>query len=169
MDSSNRMIGSGISINESQIELSPNRLEAKRQSSRTNMMTPGSGGGSQRSIQTCRLEEMHRPKIDKEAFQRMHNKLGSETHAKNTQRESSERGSVNIDTGRSGEGAKCSICMENDANAVVMECGHGGICFECALVILDSTAVCHFCREVLLLLDIYIYICIYIYIYTIPL
>lgn len=40
----------------------------------------------------------------------------------------------------------CNICIENESNAVVMECGHGGICYECSLGVWKATGVCHMCR-----------------------
>jgi len=49
------------------------------------------------------------------------------------------------------EKASCCICFENLANAVIMRCGHGGICYECGKGILASNMrQCHLCREPLL-------------------
>ena len=46
------------------------------------------------------------------------------------------------------EASMCCICYENPANAVVMQCGHGGICSECGLGILSSNfRLCHLCRQ----------------------
>lgn len=42
---------------------------------------------------------------------------------------------------------KCLICMENDSNAVYMDCGHGGICYLCALKIQSNSGDCHICRS----------------------
>ena len=55
----------------------------------------------------------------------------------------------------------CTICYDNNANAVLMKCGHGAICFDCALRLTNTSTTCHICRNVY----IYIYINIYIYIY----
>ena len=45
----------------------------------------------------------------------------------------------------------CCICFDNLANAVIMNCGHGGICYDCGKSILESNLrVCHLCREPLL-------------------
>ena len=41
---------------------------------------------------------------------------------------------------------KCSICCEHEANAVLMDCGHGGICINCANALLRHGAACHMCR-----------------------
>jgi hypothetical protein len=41
---------------------------------------------------------------------------------------------------------KCEICFENECDAVLMECGHGGICMHCAEVLLNSKGRCYMCR-----------------------
>ena len=45
----------------------------------------------------------------------------------------------------------CVICLENDSNAVVLNCGHGGICHDCGKRLLHKAQadqrVCHLCRE----------------------
>ena len=49
------------------------------------------------------------------------------------------------------ETTSCIICFEKLANAVIMNCGHGGICYDCGKSILESSLqVCHLCREPLL-------------------
>lgn len=49
------------------------------------------------------------------------------------------------------EKASCCICFSNLANAVIMNCGHGGICYDCGKSILQSNVcLCHLCREPLL-------------------
>ena len=40
----------------------------------------------------------------------------------------------------------CVTCCENQCNAVIMECGHGGLCYDCALELWKSTGMCHMCR-----------------------
>jgi hypothetical protein len=40
----------------------------------------------------------------------------------------------------------CEMCCEKLCNAVVMECGHGGICYECSLEMWKSVGHCHLCR-----------------------
>ena len=45
----------------------------------------------------------------------------------------------------------CCICLDALANSVIMNCGHGGICYDCGKSILESDLrVCHLCREPLL-------------------
>ena len=41
---------------------------------------------------------------------------------------------------------KCAICVEGLCNAVLMDCGHGGICTFCAEFLLSSKGKCHMCR-----------------------
>ncbi len=41
----------------------------------------------------------------------------------------------------------CTICLDAEANGVLMDCGHGAICFECGLALLNSTCECHLCRQ----------------------
>ena len=49
------------------------------------------------------------------------------------------------------EMSSCCICFTNLANAVIMNCGHGGICYDCGRSILESNwKLCHLCREPLL-------------------
>jgi len=41
----------------------------------------------------------------------------------------------------------CSICMEKDTNAVLMGCGHGNMCLDCAVCICCKNNACPFCRK----------------------
>lgn len=41
----------------------------------------------------------------------------------------------------------CSICYDNGSNAVIMECGHGGICYDCSLFVWKTKGTCHMCRS----------------------
>ncbi|OMJ67913.1 hypothetical protein SteCoe_34808 [Stentor coeruleus] len=56
--------------------------------------------------------------------------------------------SVNID-GSIENGKTCSICCEKEADAIIMNCGHGGICFDCSCEIVKKTKKCHICRTVI--------------------
>ena len=40
----------------------------------------------------------------------------------------------------------CIICFEKEANAVIMDCGHGGICYDCALENWKKGDNCVICR-----------------------
>ena len=42
---------------------------------------------------------------------------------------------------------ECCICFDEKPDAVIMECGHGGICYECGKHLLaNDPHVCHLCR-----------------------
>ena len=53
---------------------------------------------------------------------------------------------------------ECLICLENKCDAVIMNCGHGGICFECStrLTVKKTDQKCHLCRKVSLYINIVI-------------
>jgi len=48
----------------------------------------------------------------------------------------------------------CVICFQNNPNAVFMECGHGGLCYKCAIAIFRGSGLCSMCRNVIFLLKI---------------
>jgi len=41
----------------------------------------------------------------------------------------------------------CFVCESKEADAVVMECGHGGMCYECAMLGWQTSNKCHICRR----------------------
>lgn len=41
----------------------------------------------------------------------------------------------------------CTICFNNKQNAIVIECGHSGLCFECGIELLKETNMCPYCRN----------------------
>ncbi|CAG9310228.1 unnamed protein product [Blepharisma stoltei] len=41
----------------------------------------------------------------------------------------------------------CVMCCENLCNAVLMDCGHGGLCYECSLKLWKNQGICHMCRN----------------------
>lgn len=41
----------------------------------------------------------------------------------------------------------CYICIERPQNAVFLKCGHGGVCYECALESWKKTDKCLICRQ----------------------
>jgi len=41
----------------------------------------------------------------------------------------------------------CIICCERDANAVIMDCGHGGICYKCCIKQWKNGDDCYICRK----------------------
>jgi len=42
----------------------------------------------------------------------------------------------------------CSVCFASPPDSVYMECGHGGICYQCALDIWRTSEECYLCRKV---------------------
>lgn len=42
---------------------------------------------------------------------------------------------------------KCSICLGEECNSVFLECGHGGICHNCATFLMKEKRQCHMCRS----------------------
>jgi len=41
----------------------------------------------------------------------------------------------------------CILCYEKEPNAVLMPCGHGGMCYDCCIKMWKNGEVCHLCRE----------------------
>jgi hypothetical protein len=41
----------------------------------------------------------------------------------------------------------CFICYTNPSNCVFLDCGHGGVCLDCALVTIKKNNICSLCRE----------------------
>ena len=50
---------------------------------------------------------------------------------------------------KENEAEECLICFDKKPNAVIMNCGHGGLCFECAIKHWDKSTECHICRRVI--------------------
>lgn len=51
---------------------------------------------------------------------------------------------------KSGENSmtqQCLICFDKPPDAVFMNCGHGGVCYECSVEIWKSTEECYLCRN----------------------
>lgn len=42
----------------------------------------------------------------------------------------------------------CGVCFANEPDSVYMPCGHGGICYDCAIDIWKSSDECYLCRKV---------------------
>lgn len=61
-----------------------------------------------------------------------------------------ERSENNLEKTPSEDSNKaCVICFENQPDAVLMNCGHGGICHKCAVELWKKTdGLCHLCRKV---------------------
>ncbi|KAL4474450.1 hypothetical protein ABPG72_007849 [Tetrahymena utriculariae] len=41
----------------------------------------------------------------------------------------------------------CLVCFDNQPDSVILECGHGGLCNQCALDIWKKTGECYLCRQ----------------------
>ena len=54
----------------------------------------------------------------------------------------------NKTTNAGQETPMCMICMEKIPDTIFHKCGHGGFCFECAKIIVETKALCHYCRAV---------------------
>lgn len=44
----------------------------------------------------------------------------------------------------------CLICFDKDADAVIMDCGHGGICYGCCVELFKKKQGCYLCRKPIL-------------------
>ncbi len=42
---------------------------------------------------------------------------------------------------------ECTICYAQKSNAIILECGHGGLCYDCGVRLLKLNHVCPFCRQ----------------------
>lgn len=45
----------------------------------------------------------------------------------------------------------CQVCFSAKADSVYMECGHGGVCYDCATSMWKNNEECYLCREVKLI------------------
>ena len=53
------------------------------------------------------------------------------------------------------EESLCIICFSNKPNSVFLECGHGGVCLDCAIDTMKRNNACTLCRkEVVQILEI---------------
>lgn len=57
--------------------------------------------------------------------------------------------------GKKNDPTSCALCFDEVPDAVLMECGHGGICFRCGKKLYAMKEKCPLCRkEVILVLKI---------------
>lgn len=52
-----------------------------------------------------------------------------------------------IDFSAASISKQCLICCSEEANAVIMDCGHGGICYSCSIEMWKTQKTCHICRQ----------------------
>eukprot|EP01017_Pseudomicrothorax_dubius_P009688 TRINITY_DN1333_c0_g1_i6.p1 TRINITY_DN1333_c0_g1~~TRINITY_DN1333_c0_g1_i6.p1 ORF type:complete len:677 (-),score=99.08 TRINITY_DN1333_c0_g1_i6:48-2078(-) len=43
--------------------------------------------------------------------------------------------------------SNCLVCFDRQPDAVIMDCGHGGLCYECAVELWEKTDACYLCRK----------------------
>ncbi len=43
--------------------------------------------------------------------------------------------------------SQCFVCWGREWDAILLECGHSGICVECAVKLWDETRRCPLCRQ----------------------
>ena len=41
----------------------------------------------------------------------------------------------------------CMVCLERPSNAILLECGHSGLCVDCATVLWAQARRCPLCRQ----------------------
>lgn len=44
----------------------------------------------------------------------------------------------------------CVICFDKIPDVVFRPCGHGGVCYDCAVDVMKKNGECYLCREVYL-------------------
>ncbi len=50
-------------------------------------------------------------------------------------------------TSADDEDDPCIVCMERPADAILLECGHGGLCVTCSTVLWSHSRHCPLCRQ----------------------
>ena len=43
--------------------------------------------------------------------------------------------------------SECTICFDNLSDAIFLPCGHGGLCYSCAVRVLKMNTSCSLCRK----------------------
>ena len=61
--------------------------------------------------------------------------------------EESEADEENFGADFDDDESLCIICFTNQANSVLLDCGHGGVCIECSLDAMKQNNVCVLCRK----------------------
>ena len=47
----------------------------------------------------------------------------------------------------------CMACMDKKPDSIFRNCGHGGLCYICAIDIWQKKGVCHLCRKEIVRVD----------------
>jgi hypothetical protein len=58
-----------------------------------------------------------------------------------------DQGKENSEKLSERSGNACLVCFDKTPDAVFMECGHGGICYDCSLEVWKATNECFLCRN----------------------
>ena len=102
--------------------------------------------GLARANEERRRKEMEDPDNQEktahpESIKNKNNKK-SEMKKKKKRRKKSKKESMKVDE------VLCQVCFSNKADSVYMDCGHGGVCYECATQMWKNKEECYLCREV---------------------
>ena len=54
---------------------------------------------------------------------------------------------ISVDRTSADEPSNCMVCLEQAPNAILLECGHSGLCIECANVLWAQARRCPLCRQ----------------------
>ena len=82
----------------------------------------------------------------REAVDFMQPKEGLLPTAKQQQQKTQENPSRKVSLNESA--ILCCICFDKVPDSVFMDCGHGGVCYDCSLDIWKTTEECYLCRAV---------------------
>ncbi|CAD8094910.1 unnamed protein product [Paramecium sonneborni] len=85
------------------------------------------------------FREIKDPEIVKLKFTN-HNEIDTERNTNNRNVQKSQ-------DAQQQSNSKCIICCEKPSNAVLMNCGHGGICYQCAIQMAQKSKECFLCRQ----------------------
>jgi hypothetical protein len=70
-------------------------------------------------------------------------RIGLEANIPGGNAEDPPDGTISADDGDD----PCIVCMERPADAILLECGHGGLCVTCSTVLWDHARHCPLCRQ----------------------
>ena len=77
----------------------------------------------------------------------MRNKNNSEADAQKDSNEDNVSENDEKSNEEAQEDINCVICCDKKANAVIMNCGHGGICYSCGVELWKKEEKCYLCRQ----------------------
>jgi len=66
---------------------------------------------------------------------------------KNSKSKISENSKKSEKVENDDEEGLCFICFCNESNVVFLDCGHGGVCLDCAMDTIKRNNICALCRE----------------------